>query len=116
MGDEPFCSKCGNKTDGGDAVQSTYTPQTQTVYGERPKPDISNKFSIFGILIGFLVTILLGLLFGLLALAVIGLIVYLATDRSSGNARNFFLFGLVAAIVAFVILVLFLSAFIVLYI
>ena len=68
--------------------------------------DISNKYSIIGLLIGFVVTFFLGLLIGLLVVGVIGLIIYLINNKSMDDATNFWMFGVIASLVAFVILLI----------
>jgi hypothetical protein len=108
--DQQFCSRCGNRLDG-------EYPQTQqqAAYGSREseklKLNINNRYSIIGLLVGFAVTILLGLILGLVAVAIVGLIIYFTSNKSTNDTGNFCAFGVIASLIAYVILILFFSAF-----
>ena len=91
-------------------AQYTQRPPTYGYGNTRPKLDVTNKFSILGILVGFVATILLGLLYGILVLVVVGVIIYFATNRSPADTRNYFMFGSIAALVAYLVLIVLISA------
>jgi uncharacterized membrane protein YeaQ/YmgE (transglycosylase-associated protein family) len=56
------------------------------------------------------VTILLGLLIGILIVVVVGVILYAMAKESKDDSINFLVFGIVGALIAYVILILFFTA------
>ena len=57
-----------------------------------------------------MVTFLMGLLIGLVVLIAIGAVIYLTSQNKKEDATNYFTFGLVAAIIAYIILVIFFAS------
>jgi len=106
---QEFCGKCGNRLD-----EEHLQTRQQAAYGstenEKLRLNINNRNSIIGLLLGFAVTLMLGLIFGLVAVAVVGLVIYFASNKSLNDTVNFFAFGMISSLIAYLVLIMFFSA------
>jgi hypothetical protein len=73
------------------------------------KQDISNKYSIIGLVVGLLATILLGFI-GLAIVIIIMLIIYFVTDKSKDDLMNFVVFALIGFVIGVIINILIVAA------
>ena len=77
--------------------------------GEKLNLNISNKYSIIGLILGILSPFLL-IYYGILLIIVVAVIIYFVTDKSMDDTLNFLIFGVIGFIIGMAIFLFVLPA------